>query len=999
MKNFKMLTFLLITLFTLSSFSKEIQIHYLRKDGKASDFGVHVWGDAISEKDRTVWPETIGFKGDSISLDIKEGEFYLMVHNNGQIDINPIHIPNLKETTKDIYLVQGASEYFDSYEKAIAASQKMYDVQFRWIDHKTFGVLGHFDNQNHKVYLYHSASGDIRIDNSEVLVDGKVDSAIELSFEGDFRSESEDFYKRFDYLRSHGFSKIKGDLSPEMVRDIVKEHVVIVIKNHQGEIVKSSGVQKAAVLDELFYYGGDDLGSVVSKSGTQFKLWAPTAQSVSVHLYNSDGEDSFSTLSMKEDNGVFVAHSTDELDGKFYLYEITQFNRESGKVETHFVTDPYSLSLSTNSKKSQIVDLDNSYRPKGWDTHTVREHHTLAHPTDMTIYELHTRDFSIFDETVPENKRGTFAAFGEKQSNGMKHLSELAKSGLTHIHLLPINDMASVNENKDERIDIFNKYGEIAPDSPDAEKTILEVLESLPKDSEKQQEIIAKIKDRDGFNWGYDPHHYMAPEGAYATDSMGASRVLELREAVQSLHESGLRVIADVVYNHTFDNTVLNRVVPDYFYRLDHFGNATKDSCCVDTASENKMVEKLISDSTYKWVKNYRLDGIRFDLMNFLTKDTMREVRRKLDTLTMDKDGVDGKKIYLYGEGWDFGSLRWLLPSETVHQWGAASLKMGLGSFNSTFRDAIKGKGQNERELFIDDSYLTDKTHNRETVKNALRATLNDWNGGIYNEPAESINYLTAHDKATMFDHLIAKVGMWAPMEKVVQMQQMGIGFISLAQGIPFFHAGVEILRSKSGDENSYNSGDWFNRLDFTYTTNNWAKGLPPAWQEENLHAWPNWRERLTRIPAPTKDQIMGNLEWFKTMLQTRKESGLFRMQTKEQIAQKLSFNDNVRNQIGDFDPRLLVMKLDDRVGQRIDPENKGAYILFNTSWHDWLDFYDEDIKHNDIKLANSLANSQEPRLKRLLDNSGAKRDEAFVDKNAGKISVPCMSLMVYFMK
>ncbi len=993
--------FLLFTFYCISSSAYEIE--YIRKDADEASYGVHVWGNSLQDKDKTTWPEVHRLQNKVVNLDLKNDSLvYAIIHKNGQVDLGPVTI-DPKRSDK-VYLIQGASKVFYEKDEATKALQKVYDLKAKWVTPDTFAwpnTLPHDFQENSHFELYHSATGDIRIVDNKVICDGKEVKGIVGSMTGGFHSDDPEFKKRWDFLETHQFKKIKFNLSEKDAQDMIKDHIVLIARDAQGNIIEQSGTQKAGVLDELFYYKGDDLGAVVKADKITIKIWSPTAKTVKVKLYKNHNSEDFTEVSLKEgEKGVWSTNLPLDYKNAYYLYDIEQFHRESGSVERVTITDPYSLSLSENSKRSQIVDLENDFLPTNWKKHNTLNHYPLKNPTDMAIYELHTRDFSMFDDTVPEEHKGTFMAFSHKETNGINHLKSLAEAGLTHIHLLPINDMASINEAKEERIEITDKMEKIDPRHPQKDKTIIEVLESLPVDSDEQQKIIAKLKDQDGFNWGYDPHHFMVPEGAYATNTNGAARTLELRSAVKNLHENGLRVIADMVFNHTYDNTVFNKIVPDYYYRLDHFGNATKDSCCFDTASEHKMMRKLIKDATVKWVKYYKLDGVRFDLMNFLTKDTLRDIRKSIDDLTLEKDGVNGKKVYLYGEGWDFGSLKWLLPSEALHQYGASSLDNGTGSFNNVFRDSIKGKGQNERELFVDDSYLTDKTQNKDQVKLSLRGTLNDWHDGIYNNPAESINYLTAHDKATLYDHLIAKAGLWAPMEKIVQMQQMGIGFISLAQGIPFFHAGVEILRSKSGDENSYNSGDWYNKLDFTYTTNNWRKGLPPAWQEENLHAWPNWKERLQKIPGPTKEQIISNLEWFKTMLKTRKSSPLFRLHTKEQVQKKVSFPGNTYNNNSQHDERLLVMKIDDLKGERLDSDNKAAYVLFNTSWNDWLHFQEDELRDKELVLADDIIDTKEERVKDLLDHSGAPSKKAsFVDKKAGKISVPCMSLMVYFLK
>lgn len=995
---YKALSLILLISTTLAS---SIQVNYLRKDSKYDDYGIHLYGKNIPTDHVTSWPEVhkLEIKDDQSSLTIPlqndHDKFNLLVHSRGHVDINPLEISPLDFKKEGVWLVQGANIAFKSKEEAVKGMQKVYDIRARWISKDTIAFRK--DDINGKSFSLHFADdGDIRIKDNKVIVKGSEDAGHNLAVTGDFNSESADFYKKFAYLRDHNFSRINLSLDEELVRKSIKSHAVLVARDENGNVTGSTALHRAGLIDELFTYDGEDLGIKFVDAKPVLKLWTPTAHEVKVRVYSDSSKESEikgSPFPLVEKSGVWEIEGKKNWKNKFFLYEIKQFHREKGIISVETTTDYNSVSLSTNSNMSQIVDIENDFIPQNWNEHQTKEFFPSKDPTDMSIYELHTRDFSIFDKTVDSKYRGTFKAFTQKSSNGMKHLRSLAESGLTHIHFLPINDIASINEDKASRIDIFDPIEKLIPNHPMKGETIEQVLSSFPADSEKQQEIVALLKDLDGYNWGYDPHHFMVPEGSYSSEPNGAARILELRQAVQSLHEVGLKVIIDVVYNHTYDNTVLNKIVPDYFYRLDHLGNPTKDSCCFDTASEYTMVKKMIVDSTVNWAKFYKVDGVRFDLMNFITKETMTEIRGKLNALTKARNGIDGKSIYMYGEGWDFGSLKWLLPNESTTQGGAIDLKMELGSFNDKFRDSIKGKGQNERELFEDDSYLTDKVGEKDQVMSSLRGTQNDWGNGMYNSPNEAINYLDAHDKATLWDHLLAKVGDYASIEKMIKMQQLGIGFISLSQGIPFFHAGVEILRSKSGDENSYNSGDWYNKLDFTYTTNNWAKGLPPAWQEENLHAWPNWKGKLQRIPAPTPAQIKGNLEYFKDLLKIRKSSKLFRLNEQGLIRDKLSFppTDN---------KNLLVMKLDDSKGTPVDDEIEKIYVLFNNTWNDWIDFYDEDLKSGEFELHPVHVNTVEPDMRKMIDNSGSeKKALSFTDQGQGKISVPCMTSLVYILK
>ena len=282
------------------------------------------------------------------------------------------------------------------------------------------------------------------------------------------------------------------------------------------------------------------------------------------------------------------------------------------------------------------------------------------------------------DATVPAAERGTYAAFSRTTSDGMRHLGELADAGLTHVHLLPVFDIATVDEDRSTHLE------------PPCD------LASFPRDSAEQQACIAQVRAEDGFNWGYDPWHYTAPEGSYALDAQGAARTTEFRSMVKSLNDAGLRVVMDVVYNHTnaagqAEKSVLDRIVPGYYHRLLEDGTLATSTCCANTATEHDMMEKLMVDSIVTWARDYKVDGFRFDLMGHHSKANMLAVRAALDELTLAEDGVDGSKIYLYGEGWNFGEV-----ANDARFVQATQLNMdgtGIGTFNDRLRDAVRGGG------------------------------------------------------------------------------------------------------------------------------------------------------------------------------------------------------------------------------------------------------------------------------------------------------------------
>ena len=346
---------------------------------------------------------------------------------------------------------------------------------------------------------------------------------------------------------------------------------------------------------------------------------------------------------MTEDptTGTYTAAGSASWDRMYYLFEVEVFARFSGEVETFMVTDPYSLSLSMDSRRSQIVNLDDGdLRPSGWKK--LRKP-ALRAPEDIAIYELHVRDFSIHDESVPDTLKGTFGAFAIKRTHGIRHLRRLSRSGLSHVHLLPAFDCATIPEDRSTHAD----PGDLSVYAPNGEE---------------QQAAVDAIRDQDGFNWCYDPFHYTVPEGSYATDADGPARILEFRKMVAGLNRLGLRTVMDVVYNHTSgsqggDKSVLDKVVPGYYHRLNDAGYIETSTCCANTATEHYMMEKLMLDSLRVWAEDYKVDGFRFDLMGHHTKANIENARDMLQSLILEDNGVDGEAIYLYGEGWNFGEV------------------------------------------------------------------------------------------------------------------------------------------------------------------------------------------------------------------------------------------------------------------------------------------------------------------------------------------------------
>ena len=464
-----------------------------------------------------------------------------------------------------------------------------------------------------------------------------------------------------------------------LVTGILKQQFAVAAVDVDSKPIDATGVQAAGALDDLYAYRGD-LGAIFDGDKPTIRVWAPTARSVSLHLFDDSSNVSGpnAVLPMIEDstNGTWSVQGDASWSNKYYLYEVEVYARSAGDVVTNLVTDPYSHNLSIDSKRSQIVDLsDAALKPRGWDD--LRKPRLKA-PEDVAIYELHVRDFSIDDPSVPEFERGTFKAFSRPDSRGTQHLRILSRAGISHIHLLPAFDCASIPEDRSTH----ETPGDLSIYAPD---------------DIEQQDAIDAIRDRDGFNWCYDPYHYTTPEGSYSTNADGVARILEFRQMVAGLNRIGLRVVMDVVYNHTSDSlqgdkSVLDKIVPDYYHRLNGAGYIESSSCCANTATEHDMMEKLMLDSLRTWATDYKVDGFRFDLMGHHSRANIENARDMLKSLTTESDGVDGQDIYLYGEGWNFGEV-----ANDARFVQATQINMGnnsgIGTFNDRLRDGVRGGG------------------------------------------------------------------------------------------------------------------------------------------------------------------------------------------------------------------------------------------------------------------------------------------------------------------
>ncbi len=522
----------------------------------------------------------------------------------------------------------------------------------------------------------------------------------------------------------------------------------------------------ARKLDKTVYSG--ELGAVYSKSGTRFRVWAPTADGVEVRLYKTGTSKTYfksSAMSYHKENGVWSTGISGDLKNIYYTYKIT---RGKKSVET---TDIYAKACGINGKKSMVVDLS-ATNPKGWEND---RHVTADSSADAIIWEVQISDFSSSESSgVSKKNRGKYLAFTETgttvdsvidaPSTCVDYLKEM---GVNYVHINPFYDFGSIDES----------------DTSDSDKN---------------------------FNWGYDPVNYNCPEGSYSSDpSRGAVRIKECKQMIQALHKAGIGVIMDVVYNHThkWKNSAFELTVPNYYYRRNPDGTFSNGSGCGnDTASEHKMFRKFMTDSVLYWAEEYHIDGFRFDLMGLHDVDTMNGIRAKLDALE------DGEKLLMYGEPWE---LQTTADDGTVLATtkNMSELSGRIGAFDDTYRDALKGSTSGADQGFIQSG--SNKSNLRQGISGQNSEFL-----GWAKAPTQVVTYGSCHDNLTLYDKLVKSVkgdksDYYTRYSDLVAMNKLAGAITYTSQGTAFMLAGEEFCRTKNGDENSYKSGVKLNQLDW----------------------------------------------------------------------------------------------------------------------------------------------------------------------------------------
>ncbi|MBV8665476.1 MAG: DUF3372 domain-containing protein [Burkholderiaceae bacterium] len=754
---------------------------------------------------------------------------------------------------------------------------------------------------------------------------------------------------------------------------------IAVVESSNGQAVDGTQVQLAPLLDAVYAPRAQSaaLGLSFSNDVPSFALWAPTAQSVKLNVFDSASATTPSStvaMSMDPASGIwrYAAADSSWTNVKYYSYAVAVYSRYANNtVVTNTVADPYAVSLnaldsttvgtSAGNLNAMVLNLaDAPAMPSGWTKHVQTGLPPTLDGTDSAIYELHIRDFSANDSSVASAMVGKYEAFNLANAgatSGMKHLAALAQAGLTHVHLLPPVEFASIDE--------------VHCATP--------AIAAATGASLTAEQAVIATQNTDCFNWGYDPIFYGVPEGSYSSNAAdGGARVREFRDMVMGLHGIGLRVILDVVYNHTPASgqgnvSILDKIVPGYYYRLDANGNVTDQSYAgADLAAENAMTEKLVIDTLVRWADQYKVDGFRFDIMSLLPKQVMLDAQSALNAVAL-ADGrrtASGPGVYLYGEGWTQNGLNFVNAQQ------ANMAGTGIGSFNDRLRDATRGGSPMDsgaamvtHQGFINglcydnndgsscstaganiswcgSGSLTQQQclfllQNRISVGLAgnlasfpLNATTTgaqvDYFGadtGYTAAPQENIAYISVHDNETVFDASQYKHPVTTSAADRARAQVVGLSLVALAQGVPFFHAGDDLLRSKSMDSNSFNAGDYFNRIDWTGATNNWAVGAPPQNTGNNAANLATMTPLLnnTGLATGPTDSNHATLA-FQDFLRLRQDTSMFRLKTAAAVNSCVSFPDQGAQQRG-----LIVMRISGAAGCG-DSKYKSIVVLFNAN-------------------------------------------------------------------
>lgn len=697
-----------------------LRLHYHREDGDYDGWDAWLWeegkdggaydfeeedGEMVATKELTPGTTSVGFiiRTKDWAKDVDDDQF--------------IDISEMVSGAVDIYVESGVEGYTKEYGEDAVVGTKVKKARYDGEGSVEVTMTGEIEGDTGSAFSVKGLEGTVAIDSVEAGKDNTYQ--VKLA---------------------------------EPLED-AKSYTIIFEGNEYKVIMPN--IYSTDAFEEKYTYTGDDLGATWTKEKTTFRVWAPTADAVKVNLYESgtpDTDDMVEQITMEQDeNGTWVASKEGDLNGVYYTYLVTVNGAENEAC------DPYARTTGVNGKRAMVIDLS-STNPEGWDEDT--DPHAGNNITDDVIYELHIRDLAM-DENSGIKNAGKFLGLTETGTTtpngtptGIDHIKDL---GITHIHLLPVYDYASVDET--------------ALDEPQ-------------------------------FNWGYDPENYNVPEGSYSTDPYhGEVRVKEMKQMVKSLHDNDLSVIMDVVYNHVYNagSFNFNLIVPDYFSRVDENGTYSNGSGCGnDTASERSMVRKYIVDSVCYWADEYHIDGFRFDLVGLLDTDTINEI--------VEEVHKDHPNVIFYGEGWE-------LDTTTTKDCTLATQKNSeetpdFAYFSDTIRDLLKGHVFDTSTI----GYVSGETGDEEEVEKCFMGA-SDW----CKSPTQTINYISCHDNMTLIDR-ITRSTTGASKEDRVKMNNLAAAIYLTAEGTPLMQAGEEFLRTKKNasggfEENSYASSDSVNSL------------------------------------------------------------------------------------------------------------------------------------------------------------------------------------------
>ena len=698
-----------------NSKTTEIIIHYKEKLGNTKDWNLWLWGENANGTSYQFTGEDEFGKYAKIKID---GDYnrvgFIVRTNEWEKDGGDRWIENIKDGRAEVWILSGDEKVYNSKPSSDLSIQKATIDSFHEIT-VTTNVPFHIKEKKiemegikiKNITPYDINSGDIT-NKVKIITEQKID---------------------------------------------LKQTYKVKIENLADTNTEIGKVIRSEEFDNLFYYGGNDLGNTYTPQHTKFRLWAPTASEAKLVTYKKWSDKIGAEINMQQgEKGTWTSELKGNQKGLFYTYKV-----KIGDKWTEAV-DPYVRAASVNGDKGAVVNLEET-NPKKWKANKKPK---FKNPEDAIIYELHVRDLSIQPESGIKQK-GKYLGVTEKGTKGpegvktgLDHIKDL---GVTHVQFLPIFDYASVNE------------------------------ETL---NEPQ------------YNWGYDPKNFNVPEGSYSTNPYEPTvRITELKQMVQTLHDNNLRVVMDVVYNHMYNAAESNfhKLVPGYYYRYNEDGTfANGTGVGNDTASERKMMRKFMIDSVTYWAKEYNLDGFRFDLMGIHDYETMNEIRKAVNQID--------PSIILHGEGWDLNTP--LAAELKANQKNAEKMK-GIAHFNDDIRDGLKGSVFEEKE----NGFVNGKQNMEDRIKKGITAGIDyDTNSSTYQDPEQVLTYVEAHDNHTLWDKLeLTNSGDNEEVRK--QMHKLSSSILLTSQGIPFLHAGQEFMRTKYGDHNSYKSPDSINQMDW----------------------------------------------------------------------------------------------------------------------------------------------------------------------------------------